>query len=270
MQRTLILEVAPIDSNLGALALGISTANLNGFGSGNTLVLLNGKRVAGQAGSSEFFANLRDLPAGFVERVEVSTDGSSSIYGSDAIGGVINIITKKDYQGVQVILRTENSNTSSDLNKVGISAGYSWEGGGVSAKITTTESDAADTYETGHTTRDYSGMFGGDQNYNFNSRFRLKAAGIGLSRWGGSTLTLGEGNDGRNAQPEDFRAITMADWATYVERDSTGLADDTGFTLDIDHQITKRFWLGAEYSENTSRSSRRVTRFGSVEHFGSS
>ena len=251
-----------IDSNLGALALGISTANLNGFGSGNTLVLLNGKRVAGQAGSDEFFANLRDLPAGFIERVEVSSDGSSSIYGSDAIGGVINIITKKDYQGVQVILRTEDSNTSSDLNKVGVSAGYSWEGGGVSAKITTTESEPSDTYETGHTTRDYSGMFGGDQNYNFNSQYRLKAAGVGLSRWGPFNMTLGEGNDGRNAQPEDFRPVTAADWATYVERESTGLSDDTGLSLDIDHQITKRIWIGAEYSQNTARSSRKVTRFG--------
>lgn len=251
-----------IDSNLGALALGISTANLNGFGSGNTLVLLNGKRVAGQAGSSEFFANLRDIPAGFIERVEVSSDGSSSIYGSDAIGGVINIITKKDYQGVQLILRTENSNTSSDLDKIGVSGGYSWDGGGISAKITTTRSDAVATSETGHTTRDYSDMFDGNQDYNFNSRFRLKAAGIGLSRWGPFNLTLGEGNDGRNAQPEDFRPLTMADWATYVEQDSTGLADDTGFSFDIDHQITKRFWMGAEYSENTSRSSRKVTRFG--------
>lgn len=251
-----------IDSNLGALALGISTANLNGFGSGNTLVLLNGKRVAGEPGSAEFFTNLRDIPAGAIERVEMSSDGSSTIYGSDAIGGVVNIITKKDYRGIQFSLRTENSNTNADLNKASVSAGYSWEGGGISAIVSTTRSDAVDTEETGDNTRDYSSRFGGNQDYNFNSQYRLKAAGIGLSRWGPTNLTLGEGNDGRNAQPEDFRPVTMADWSTDVEANATGLTDDVGFVFDIEHEFMNRLWLAAEYKDSSAYTSRKVTRFG--------
>ena len=192
----------------------------------------------------------------------MSSDGTSTIYGSDAIGGVINVITKKDYRGVQFTLRSENSNTSADLEKASVSAGYSWEGGGISAIVSMTRSDAVDTYETGHTTRDYSDEYGGNEDYNFNSSYRLKAAGIGLSRWGPFNQTLGEGNDGRNAQPEDFRPVTMADWRTEVEENATGLTDDLGFIFDIEHQITDWLWLAAEYTDKNSYTSRKVTRFG--------
>ena len=69
------LDTTDIDIWLGRLALGISTVNLRGFGSVNTLVLVNGKRVAGAAGYEGLFTNIRHIPASAIERVEVHLDG---------------------------------------------------------------------------------------------------------------------------------------------------------------------------------------------------
>jgi iron complex outermembrane recepter protein len=79
---------------------GNSTANLRGLGSSNTLVLLNGRRVA-LHGAKGFAVDLNSIPLGAVERVEVLKDGASSLYGTDAIAGVINFILRKDVQGVE-------------------------------------------------------------------------------------------------------------------------------------------------------------------------
>jgi len=79
---------------------GVSGANLRGQGADATLVLLNGRRVAthGLKGRS---VDLNAIPFAAIERVEVLRDGASAIYGTDAIGGVINFITKRDFQGGQ-------------------------------------------------------------------------------------------------------------------------------------------------------------------------
>lgn len=80
---------------------GVNTVSLRGLGATRTLVLINGRRVApsgtrGAVGS----ADLNVLPTGIIERIEVLRDGASSIYGSDAISGVINVVTKDDLNGV--------------------------------------------------------------------------------------------------------------------------------------------------------------------------
>jgi len=78
---------------------GLSSANLRGQGSAATLVLLNGRRVAAH-GLSGGAVDVNQIPFAAIERVEVLKDGASAIYGTDAIGGVINYITKKDYTGL--------------------------------------------------------------------------------------------------------------------------------------------------------------------------
>ena len=80
-------------SNAGHI--GVSTVNLRGMGSPNTLVLLNGRRLAGTGGQEADFANLLNVPLSSIERVEIQMGGASAIYGSDAIGGVVNFITKE-------------------------------------------------------------------------------------------------------------------------------------------------------------------------------
>ncbi len=80
---------------------GFSGASLRGLGSTNTLVLLNGRRLAVYAFDGGG-VNLTSIPIAALERVEILRDGASAIYGTDAIGGVINFITRKDYQGGSV------------------------------------------------------------------------------------------------------------------------------------------------------------------------
>ena len=80
---------------------GLSAANLRGQGSASTLVLLNGRRVAahGLQGSA---VDVNQIPFAAIERVEVLKDGASAIYGTDAVGGVINFITKTNFQGINL------------------------------------------------------------------------------------------------------------------------------------------------------------------------
>ncbi|RJG08474.1 TonB-dependent receptor domain-containing protein [Massilia cavernae] len=85
---------------------GASSANLRGQGADSTLVLLNGRRVAthGMKGSA---VDLNSIPFAAVDRVEVLKDGASAIYGTDAIGGVINFILKKNYKGLEASAFTD-------------------------------------------------------------------------------------------------------------------------------------------------------------------
>ncbi len=80
---------------------GISAANLRSQGSNATLILLNGRRVAAH-GLNGGTVDLNQIPFAAIERIEILKDGASAIYGTDAIGGVINFILRKDFQGVSV------------------------------------------------------------------------------------------------------------------------------------------------------------------------
>jgi len=99
-------------ATLGATARGDnSTVSLRGIPSSNTLVLLNGRRLVphsisqGEAGVPTLSTNVNQLPNRGLERIEVLRDGASSIYGTDAVAGVINYITKRDFIGTELILR---------------------------------------------------------------------------------------------------------------------------------------------------------------------
>jgi iron complex outermembrane recepter protein len=78
---------------------GLSAANLRGQGPGATLVLLNGRRVAAH-GIGGGAVDVNQIPFAAIERIDVLKDGASAIYGTDAVGGVINFITKSSFQGV--------------------------------------------------------------------------------------------------------------------------------------------------------------------------
>lgn len=84
----------------GSSFAGYAGADLRGMGAERTLILIDGKRApkSAQVGSA---ADMNSIPMAAVERVEVLLDGASAIYGSDAIGGVINFITRKDFNGAE-------------------------------------------------------------------------------------------------------------------------------------------------------------------------
>ncbi|MYN05457.1 TonB-dependent receptor [Pseudoduganella sp. DS3] len=84
----------------GSNSGGNVSASIHNIGEAYTLVLLNGRRIAPQGSGSTI--NLNAIPMSAVETIEILTDGASALYGSDAIGGVINFILKKNYQGLNV------------------------------------------------------------------------------------------------------------------------------------------------------------------------
>ncbi|MCK7596576.1 TonB-dependent receptor [Microbulbifer sp. CAU 1566] len=88
----------------GSYVESASSVNLRGMGVNRTLILINGRRQASfptAYGGSTNFTDVSDIPASAVERIEILTGGASAIYGSDAIGGVVNIILKKGYEGTE-------------------------------------------------------------------------------------------------------------------------------------------------------------------------
>ena len=85
----------------GSSAQSQATINLRGAGSNRTLVLIDGKRFPGSPTLGGGSANLNAIPMAAVERIEILTDGASSTYGSDAMAGVVNIIMKKNYEGLE-------------------------------------------------------------------------------------------------------------------------------------------------------------------------
>ncbi len=93
---------------------GTASASLRGLGSNRTLVLLNGQRMssAGENG----FVDMNMIPAGMIERVEVLRDGASTIYGSDAIAGVVNIITKRDFEGAEFGIQYDVANVTDEID----------------------------------------------------------------------------------------------------------------------------------------------------------
>lgn len=80
---------------------GMSGANLRGQGTAGTLILLNGRRVAAH-GLNGGAVDLNQIPMAAIDRIDILKDGASAIYGTDAVGGVINFITKKNYQGITI------------------------------------------------------------------------------------------------------------------------------------------------------------------------
>lgn len=93
------------DGNGTSFAAGATGVSLRGLGKAGTLVLLNGRRIANYAladGAQITFVNVDSIAADAIERIEILKDGASAIYGSDAMAGVINIITRTRYEGVGV------------------------------------------------------------------------------------------------------------------------------------------------------------------------
>ncbi len=105
-------------------ATGTASAGFRGLGGDQTVVLLNGRRLANY-GFDGAFVNLNTIPLGAIERVEVLKDGAAAIYGADAIGGVINFITRRDFSGFEATAGFGQSSRGDSTEKsVTLTAGY--------------------------------------------------------------------------------------------------------------------------------------------------
>jgi len=108
--------VSRTNSNFSTSSAGVSTVDLRNLGTARTLVLLNGRRfVAGIPG--ETAVDLNVIPTDFIERVELLTGGASATYGSDAVAGVVNIITKRNFTGLILDVQGGQSTKHDDTKK---------------------------------------------------------------------------------------------------------------------------------------------------------
>lgn len=117
----------------GALAtsnqFGGAAVNLRGLGGDSTLTLINGRRTP-QSGLEGNFTDISLIPQSAIERLEILSDGASALYGSDAIGGVVNIILKKDYNGAESRVRYGRTTTGGlDEYRLAQTLGAAWNGG---------------------------------------------------------------------------------------------------------------------------------------------
>ena len=107
-----------------------SSANLRGLGGDATLTLLNGHRLS--YGSVVQAVDLSAIPLAAVDRVEIVADGASAIYGTDAVGGVVNIVLKRNYEGVSVSSTIGGATDGGDFQQqYNLVAGKSWGSGNV-------------------------------------------------------------------------------------------------------------------------------------------
>ncbi len=225
---------------------GTATVTLRGLPANNTLVLLNGKRIAteGLDGDS---VDLNSIPSAAVERIEILKDGASAIYGTDAIAGVVNIIMKRDYEGFQ-LEQYFGSSYKNDLetNSTHLMWGYAGE-------------RASFLISAQHF--DQNGLFSRERSLSSNADGRARG---GADKRSTATpnaritlpdervVILDQGNPGHSA--EDFRAATDEDRFNFLSQTSTispstrqsiylaghlQISDDANLSLDANFNKTE-------------------------------
>jgi iron complex outermembrane receptor protein len=229
------------ESFTNSFASGASGISLRGLGQKATLVLLNGRRVTGfgfAQNLQDTFVDLNSIPTAAIERIEVLKDGASAIYGSDAIAGVVNIILRKDYRGVEATAQTGYYEGKHDY-RVGITAGtgdLSRDGYNVFGTVDYYKRDLVLLSDTKFgASRDYRYLPGGRNNTSLTAGGtwrQLNAAGTALTnnfraisecaQLGGTVLT------GPQAVEQGLLAATSAQ----------ALATNTFCSKDINNQLT--------------------------------
>ena len=149
----------------GLILESASAVNLRGLPDGTTLVLLNGRRLENSAISGGTFFDLNDIPLAAVSRIEVDPSGSSAIYGSDAIAGVVNIILKKHFNGFAANVRYDSAKNLGDM-RTSVAWGRQWRRGGLSVIASYgLDSGLSNADRLLTATNDYRSFGGPDNNY---------------------------------------------------------------------------------------------------------
>jgi iron complex outermembrane receptor protein len=120
--------------------------NIHNLGIFATLTLFNGHRMAPMGGEA-VFPDPSIIPVIAVQRVEVNTDGASSIYGSDAVAGVVNFIYRRDVEGLEMAATYGANDTRYRKRNLGLIAGHLWQGGSVVAAYEFSDNRSALTTE---------------------------------------------------------------------------------------------------------------------------
>ena len=212
---------------------GVATVDLRDLGSDRTLVLINGRRVVGSiAGSATVDLNV--IPTQFIDRIDILTGGASSLYGSDAIAGVVNFVYKENFEGIEANAQygiteegddaryqaniTAGTNLSGGDGNIMVHFGYSNEKGLLSNSRANTRIDDLDSIyfggEFGEPTEPYyssfppqgrfvtsNGTFTYDPNGNLQDCFTTNGPTC--------TATIGSGTGPNGFNRQDFRTLAV-------------------------------------------------------------
>lgn len=182
-----------------------SGVNLRGLGSDATLVLINGRRLAG-SGSKGEFADISTIPASAVSRIEVLLDGASALYGADAVGGVVNVILRQDYEGAETRLRLGGTGDGATQDRqIGQTFGRRWSSGSLLAVYEFNQRDAlaaSDRRRAGDA--DLRWLGGSDRRQHFSNPGNILIRDPVLGEV--PAYAIPSGQDGTALQPGDFLA----------------------------------------------------------------
>src|SRR5262245_8148834 len=151
LQR-LPMQTGHTDNSNNNFADGATRINLHGLGPERTLVLLNGRRFVFGGLGADASVDIDSIPLSLVERVEVLASGASTVYGADAVAGVVNVITRKDCSGVEFSGSYALSDRSDgERSAAQVVFGHNFASGNLSAGI-----EHAEQSGVGQSARDYS------------------------------------------------------------------------------------------------------------------
>ncbi len=145
----------------GAANFNEGTAiNLRGLGADSTLVLIDGRRQPG-SGLNGAFVDISSIPLSAVERIEVLPDGASAIYGSDAVGGVVNFVLRRDFKGAESQVRFGSARGGVEELHASQILGHSWSAGNVLLGYQYDDRDSLPRLERSYSASDDLRPFGG-------------------------------------------------------------------------------------------------------------
>lgn len=197
-----LLTLNDTQGSNSSLSTGV---NLRGLGEDSTLVLVNGRRIAG-TGSRGEFADLSAIPGAALERVDVLLDGASALYGSDAVGGVVNVILRRSFDGQESRVRVATAQGGAEDLTASHLMGTSWSSGSALIGYEYQDAGALNSGDRAYTATgdlrpwgglDYRGIYGAPGNI---ARFD---AGLGAYV---SAFAIRPGADGVARTPADFAA----------------------------------------------------------------
>jgi iron complex outermembrane recepter protein len=189
-----------------ALATGV---NLRGLGANATLVLVDGQRLSG-GGFQGDFTDVSSIPTVAVDRVEVLPDGASAIYGSDAVGGVVNIILKRRLDGAETSARIGSVTRGGKRDiQVGQSLGRTWSTGGIMLAYEYDRQGRLASSDRSYAASADSRPFGGtDHRYYFSLPGNILGVDPATGAFG-PLYAIPGGQDGIGLKPGDFLAGTV-------------------------------------------------------------
>ncbi|NYT41047.1 TonB-dependent receptor [Sphingomonas sp. R-74633] len=200
----------------GNVSRGVGV-NLRGLGQGSTLVLINGDRPP-LGGFSGTFSDLSVIPASAIERIEIVPDGSSAIYGSDAVAGVVNVVTRNNFSGAETSFRIGTADGDAQEYQFSQVLGAKWSTGNVVVAYEFYHRDNLSADDRPYITDDLRPFGGGDYRGNYASPGTIVAGGINFAiprgQFGNGltaaqltrgVINRGDGWDGTDILPEQQR-----------------------------------------------------------------